>query len=165
MCARILCDGELNADASADKSLRDYAARKWINHFTRTEFSALTPEERVLAIEALAKIMTNKNNVARFFESVTVNYGWMIGTWVNKTTNEQIATWAKDVLSQHGDLVQSNVRPWLEEIADQPGKVWIQLAKAHVYNWFKATDSDSATDAFNFAWSAFTKVRREAAVV
>ncbi|RDW63670.1 hypothetical protein BP6252_11215 [Coleophoma cylindrospora] len=152
-CSQILCSG----DTANSESLRGYAAACWHSHFYSISGSELSDTDNISIVEALAAIMTNENNVSKTFEEIGFDYTALLAVWDEGKFEKGVVDWAASAVKRFLPRLSSNASAWVQSVVEDPQNAWIPLAKAHIKNWYQATDITGSMRSFRYAQSAILK--------
>jgi hypothetical protein len=161
-CSRILCGTPSQPSNRVSEGLRRYAANFWLAHFNEFGYDGLSEDQSVSTIEGLAAIMSNENNISLTFETIGVDYTALLKDLDGNMVEKRIIAWASLGVSFGEEKLSSTAFTWAEQVAQEtePQKMWLPLIKAHVKNWYAASDSDGAKISFRFARSAMLMVSK-----
>lgn len=156
MAADLLFNASEKLKDKEQPKLLSYASSFWAQHFVEIDLSKATDDEVKRLVNALHKIMSNHNNVARTFEHFAeLSYSEMTpdneGLWLNT-----LREWAGRASNSPGLLVPE-VETWAKEITTSQEPL-MTLARGHVVNWYKDYNGLRIYKAFNFARDAFKLV-------
>ncbi|EKG11466.1 hypothetical protein MPH_11481 [Macrophomina phaseolina MS6] len=153
--SQILC-GTVG-DAVGD-GLRTYAASCWIFHLSWMWYYGKscrsTDDEKVALLEAVCAVLNGEGDVAKNLELQGVEYD-DFGFQNTGPTMAFFATMAKEL--GEGRLKES-VMHWAEEVAGNSKRAFVNLGKAHIRNWFGATDLKLAQRSYKYARGALALV-------
>ena len=149
-CSRILCGDDVD---DAPMSLKAYAAKTWVYHMSwalNLGFEAngtLRESDQIAFLEALGAIFMGQGKVAAIVESLGIEYGPILKRFENGTSGNTFLHFiskAAHAASSLGEAAPLHNSDWVHQALDNGQAALSALAKAHVTNWFQASDFKSA---------------------
>ncbi|KIW74016.1 hypothetical protein, variant [Phialophora macrospora] len=149
---KILCDRDA-AGASARKALQEYAATTFIQHLRDIDIKKTTSKQGKDVVEALARVLTNDNDVcavfeanANFFDDFDLYEITETDTPRRWETAGELLAWAKKMHFHEEEELSPRARAWVEATIRAPQKVLETLGRGHLSNWaLKMTAQDAST--------------------
>ncbi|RAH81654.1 hypothetical protein BO86DRAFT_96267 [Aspergillus japonicus CBS 114.51] len=158
----ILCDRDPQG-ANLRKALQEYAAQWFLQHLKDISVKHTTPKQGLQIVEALARILTNENDVCRVFEELRqkqdddnadVDFDlYDMSTDLDKSGGynlKVLMAWARKMSFHDEEGLSPRAKAWVEKIIMQPGSVLEQLAQGHIESWTEKVTYNEAKIPYKF---------------
>jgi len=160
MIAAILTLPKLN-QTNSELNLAKYAANWGFYHLLEIKVDEVDNELATAVLESLYSILSNKNDALRDLEELA-NGDSTIFT-LNGTDKarllQALLAWAKRAVRLPMNSLPYGVLDWFRPLSQEPSRVFITLARAHIHNWFSALHVSSAYNAFGCAHYALKEAK------
>lgn len=171
----ILCTESAVRPHYRERVLQMYAAKNWVRHLQAIDPAELSEEETACVAESLCRILSNRGGSIRKMEPECYRSWNSTGLpCVLGATEEAIQdtlaylrTWAARTANISPPLISAATAAWMHSFAQNTETIFIQLAEAHVANWFAGngyTCFDDNDVPFLFAHCALYLGREHSAV-
>jgi hypothetical protein len=139
--------------SAAQRSLTLYAATWGLAHLEEIEFDKVSDDLAKGVLESLFHILSNKNNCLKNLEAFANGSSTILNVQ-GAEENRAVATlgsWARRALRMSPGSLAYEVLEWFRPLAEEPRRVFILIAQAHINNWFSAENVGEAYSAFSCA--------------
>jgi hypothetical protein len=139
--------------SAAERILKHYAATWGLAHLCKIEVDKLGDELAKEVLESLFSILSNKKSCLKLLEAVTNRSSTILnGRGVEEdTVLGTLGSWARHTLRLPPGSIAHEVLEWFRPFAEEPRRVFIPIARAHINNWFFSEDVRAAYSAFSCA--------------
>ncbi|KAI1626267.1 hypothetical protein EDD37DRAFT_607841 [Exophiala viscosa] len=148
-CSQLIC----TPSSEAPHALKMYACRNWMAHLSWTKLSEDSDCDRIQALEALGAIMTNRDNIAKVFETLEIDYDQIRQGLQQGDFLDNLVFWAK-LAKTLGSRVNAETSKWANSVVLDKMSAFIPLVKGHCQNWLQADDLRSIKRAYRSTRSA-----------
>jgi hypothetical protein len=165
----ILCDREAST-ATARAELQQYAVTYVIRHLEDIDVKQATPQQGRDVVEALARLLSNENDVCAVFEVVaarsnmgTVYYDlydeFDVQNLAEHETASKLLAWAKKMNFYDEQELSNRARDWVNSMIRTPQRMLETLGRGHLENLAQKVTVRSATFPHLLAHRALLTVR------
>lgn len=148
----LVCSDIVNGRIQVEyRDLRRYAARNWAFHLSWS--GNLDTDQRVACLEGLGNIMTNSHGAADFLECLDVDYDEISAPFVSQgDLLLRNMSWWSTVIGNNPDTQFSQATlAWAADVREDKQSAFVPLMEAHIANWSRALDLESALKSYRFA--------------
>jgi hypothetical protein len=162
-CATILTMPKKDQTPAGER-LEDYASEWWLSHLLAIkpdEEGSINDDVTKLVIESIYSVLTNKNNALKPLE-YQITDSKTIFCGIDYSQDQVLAAlsaWAKRAMPLSSSQLPYGILDWFRPLAQQPLRVFIGLARAHITNWFSSVNRGEAYKAFVSAHAALQEGR------
>jgi len=154
-CSAILTRPE-KKQTSADWDLVRYASSWGLHHLLSIKVDAegiIDDRLAKIVLESIFNIFTNKNDALKPLEERGEGSSGILDG--NDVSRDEIlaalSMWAKRALRLPPNTLSYGVLDWFRPLAQEPMRIFISLARAHITNWFSSTNIWDAYCSFRSA--------------
>lgn len=133
----------------------DYATDYWIHHFLEIDVDEVSDADAKSVIESLYTIFKPKGEALKFLEENSIGRIFGDSTDAQDSFFKAMNSWSLRASKLAPDILNNDIRTFIEEASVSKDKLLLHLARCHISNWFRGTESRGALYAFDHAMFAF----------
>jgi hypothetical protein len=136
-----------------DLKLQRYVSSLLYMHFQEIEPAEHTAAENKELLDCFWRVFSNQTKFANMMMWIAADYSRL-----NQDFFDKVQVWAKLAPELASEGLGEDALKWWGEVAAEPRRVLLDLAKGHVAKFFKATNPTEALQAYNPALTALQEV-------
>lgn len=157
----VLCDSN-PATLHAREMLHEYATKYLLDHLLDINPTRVDGNQSKLVVEALARVLTNENEVCTIFEAMEKYADYVsCPLYEEGLGHKRIVTWAKKMSFHEEEELSDVAQNWMEDTIKDPSKIFEHLARGHITSLSKTVDENRAKISFKLAHQALSTVSKE----
>ncbi|KAL1884038.1 hypothetical protein Daus18300_000147 [Diaporthe australafricana] len=136
----------------AKRSLTVYAAEWMFAHLLEIGADQVNDQQAAVVLESLFNILSNKNDALQPIEELTEGDGTIFTLHADlEGTLKALSTWSKRALSMPSNSISYEAINFYRPLLQEPYRVFIPIARAHINNWFAGRSNSDSFAAFRCA--------------
>ncbi|KAI1618219.1 hypothetical protein EDD36DRAFT_425886 [Exophiala viscosa] len=172
---QVLCDVLCNANAEdlspISHKVQEYAAANVIQHLADIDIKSSNPEQGAKVVEAISRIMTNKNDACIVFESVMERQGYYdyvyfdlyepfdASDMFSGQPAALLLAWAKKMSFHDDEELTVSARDWVAATIKAPQNMLETLGRGHLDNMARQVTWKDARVPYRLAFRALFTTR------
>ncbi|KAI3391897.1 hypothetical protein diail_6637 [Diaporthe ilicicola] len=137
MVSAILSKLDKTEPSAAQSSLTDYAAKWVFTHLLEIGVDQVDNRQAAVVLESLFNILSNNNDALKPLEELAEGTKTIFSVQTNlEVVLKALSSWSKRALSMPSNSLSYEAINFYRPLLQEPYRVFIPVARAHIKNWF-----------------------------
>lgn len=158
MVSAILSKLNKGESSAAQSNLTDYAAKWVFTHLLEIGVDQVNDRQAAVVLESLFNILSNNNDALKPIEALAEGNTTIFELQTDlEAVLEALTSWSKRAIRMSSNSLSYEAINFYRPLLQEPYRVFIPIARAHINNWFAARWQSDSYAAFGCAHSSLQK--------